>query len=136
MKAEKPEALRLAELLEKHMPDQVEKASAAELRRLHQHEIANNEWWGKTDWVQETCESHELGMHRADVLKQRIDRLLKQVENFDFILDQAFKDQKDAERYMHLKWILTDPTVKKKFDGATPEDIDVLLDQLIRSYDE
>ena len=29
-------------------------------------------WLDKTEWVQETVKSHELGMHRADVLKQRI----------------------------------------------------------------
>ena len=50
-------------------------ASAAELRRLHQHELANNEWSEKTEWVQNTAQPHELGMHRADVLKQRIERL-------------------------------------------------------------
>jgi hypothetical protein len=29
-------------------------------------------WLDKTEWVQETAKPHELGMHRADVLKQRI----------------------------------------------------------------
>ena len=29
-------------------------------------------WLDKTEWVQETVKPHELGMHRADVLKQRI----------------------------------------------------------------
>lgn len=67
---------------------------------------------------------------------EELRRLHKEVESFNSILDQAFKDQTDAERYMYLKWILTDPSVKKKFDDATPEDIDDLLDELIRSYDE
>ena len=30
-------------------------------------------WQEKTEWVQETVKPHELGMHRADVLKQRIE---------------------------------------------------------------
>lgn len=30
-------------------------------------------WQDKTEWVQETAEWHELGMHRADVLRQRIE---------------------------------------------------------------
>jgi hypothetical protein len=30
-------------------------------------------WLDKTEWVQETVKPHELGMHRADVLKQRIE---------------------------------------------------------------
>ena len=35
-------------------------------------------WLDKTEWVQETVKSHELGMHRADVLKQRIEEALPQ----------------------------------------------------------
>ncbi len=49
--------------------------TAAELRRLHQHELANDVWNEKTEWVQQTAQPHELGMHRADVLRQRIDHL-------------------------------------------------------------
>jgi hypothetical protein len=49
--------------------------AAAELRRLNQHELANNVWHEKTGWVQNTAQSHELGMHRADVMRQRIERL-------------------------------------------------------------
>ena len=73
-----PKALELAELLEDtesarlHLLPYV----AAELRHLHQHELAHKEWLDKTEWVQETCEAYELGMHRADALKRRIDRLV------------------------------------------------------------
>jgi hypothetical protein len=35
-------------------------------------------WLDKTEWVQETVKPHELGMHRADVLKQRIEATLAQ----------------------------------------------------------
>ena len=37
-------------------------------------------WLDKTEWVQETVKPHELGMHRADVLKQRIEATLVQPE--------------------------------------------------------
>ena len=37
-------------------------------------------WLDKTEWVQETVKPHELGMHRADVLKQRIEATLAQLE--------------------------------------------------------
>ena len=37
-------------------------------------------WLDKTEWVQETVKPHELGMHRADVLKQRIEAALAQPE--------------------------------------------------------
>ncbi|MGL4679546.1 MAG: hypothetical protein ACRCWC_09230 [Plesiomonas shigelloides] len=49
--------------------------AAAELRRLDRHEQATRVWSEKTDWVQETAKPKELGMHRADVLKKRIDDL-------------------------------------------------------------
>jgi len=49
--------------------------TAAELRRLHNYESACEIWSEKTNWVQDSSQSHELGKHRADVLKDRIDRL-------------------------------------------------------------
>ena len=72
-----PEALLLADELERYATTDAEKQAAAELRRLHQHELANNEWGERTQWVQDTCKPHELGMHRADVLKSRIAALEK-----------------------------------------------------------
>lgn len=68
-----PEALRLADECDEHMVDFAD--VAAELRRLHQHELVLQDWLDKTDWVQETAQAGELGMHRADVLKKRIDAL-------------------------------------------------------------
>ena len=77
-------ALRLADRLEHGRGDDViyAKPAATELRRLHaenerlhRFELANNLWHEKTDWVQETAQPLELGRHRADVLKQRIERL-------------------------------------------------------------
>ena len=38
---------------------------------------ALNAWHEKTDWMQETAQPMELGMHKADVLKQRIEHLNK-----------------------------------------------------------
>jgi hypothetical protein len=46
-----------------------------ELRRLHLFELAYQEWSNKTEWIQGTEDSSELGMHIADVLKQRIENL-------------------------------------------------------------
>jgi hypothetical protein len=45
------------------------------VRWLHQHELAHKIWLEKTEWVHETAQPQELGMHRADVLRQRIERL-------------------------------------------------------------
>jgi hypothetical protein len=62
-------------------------------------------WLDKTEWVQETVKPHELGMHRADVLKQRIEEAspqrtwvgldeedyIKAYELCDFDKDAAFE---------------------------------------------
>lgn len=57
----------------------VRKGAAAELRRLDARvkslEFSFNEWHDKTDWVQDTAQALELGMHRADVLRARIESL-------------------------------------------------------------
>lgn len=70
-----PEALRLAELLELGPRRAGYSTIATELRRLHMHELANIEWMEKTHWVRIGAQPGELGMHRADVIKQRFDRL-------------------------------------------------------------
>jgi len=80
---DKPKALRLANFLDdQYDPSHNLEEAAAELRRLSSVEraydalaLAYNEWTEKTQWVQETKQTRELGMHRADVLKQRIERL-------------------------------------------------------------
>jgi hypothetical protein len=51
---------------------------------LRQHEIANNLWIEKTDWVQQTAQDSELGLHRADALRLRI-------ENYEALLRQALE---------------------------------------------
>lgn len=87
-----PEALRLAHAMDggKLIDDSTEwadtlHAAADELRRLHarvqelererdNYKLAYDEWQDKTDWVQQTALPGELGKHRADVLRERIER--------------------------------------------------------------
>jgi hypothetical protein len=81
--SEQSTALRLAEALCNFAADtslsdrycEVMYEAADELRRLDKQELASNIWLEKTEWVQETAQPQELGMHRADVLRQRIERL-------------------------------------------------------------
>lgn len=65
--------LEMAERIERLIPGD---PLAAELRRLHIVEQAFQQWINRTEWVQKSAQSHELGMHRADVMKQRLDQLL------------------------------------------------------------
>lgn len=61
----------------------------AENERLQKFEAAYTEWSDKTDWVQETIQGYELGMHRADVLHKRC-------------RDGAFHQQAQADRIKEL----------------------------------
>lgn len=47
----------------------------AEVERLRRFEAAYIEWQEKTEWVQADAKPKELGKHRADVLRERIDAL-------------------------------------------------------------
>jgi len=46
---------------------------------LEQYRKSYYEWLEKTNWVQETASAKELGMHRADILRKRIEDLEKEV---------------------------------------------------------
>ncbi len=71
--SKQPEALRLADQLERmSLSTPWDKAAAAELRRLHQQELALIEWIEKTHWVQVDAQPLELGRHRADVIQMRV----------------------------------------------------------------
>ena len=49
------------------------------LLELEKYREAWYEWSEKTDWIQETATAKELGMHRADVMRKRIEDLEKEV---------------------------------------------------------
>ena len=49
------------------------------------YKAAYDEWQEKTEWVQQTATYDELGMHRADVLRKRIEQL----EEMNEYLDEA-----------------------------------------------
>ena len=38
------------------------------------------EWFDKTKWVQDSVQPHELGLHRADVLRNRIETQAREIE--------------------------------------------------------
>ena len=84
--SEKSEALRLAGALTAateqtdaeddviHVARWFVEDAAAELGRLNVYEYLLRDWLDRTDWVQETARPHELGMHRADVMRQRLEQ--------------------------------------------------------------
>lgn len=94
-------------------------ALQAEVERLKHFEAAYKEWSDKTDWVQESAEVRELGKHRADVMRERIERLqeekdsairilARQIDKFRAALIERDAFKADAERYQYLKYILDD----------------------------
>lgn len=76
-------------------------------------EAALEEWLRKTQWVQETATCKELGLHRADVLKARLQAALEGLEDLrierDRLLEENSKLRKDAERWrcaIGASWVL------------------------------
>ena len=49
------------------------------LLELEKYRESWYEWSEKTGWIQETATAKELGMHRADVMRKRIEDLEKEV---------------------------------------------------------
>ena len=49
------------------------------------YKAAYDKWQEKTEWVQQTATYDELGMHRADALRKRIEQL----EEMNEYLDEA-----------------------------------------------
>lgn len=100
-------------------------AVTAELDRLQQLEAAYNEWHDKTEWVQKTAKAHELGKHRADVLKERIDQLRAEVEMM----------REDAERWRYVSlqgddthWLNLLRVDLEDFGGNINAAVDALID--------
>lgn len=54
-----------------------------------EYKAAYDEWLSKTQWVQDTVKAGELGRHRADVLRMRIEALEAQVYSLRHIARQA-----------------------------------------------
>lgn len=71
-------------------------------KALSLNEAALNEWFDKTDQVQETSRGKELGLHRADALKLRIQELTKALED-------VLAEGTTQERPEHTRWV-TEPT--------------------------
>lgn len=67
---------------------------AARIAELEHFKTAFMEWHDKTDWLQKDIKPKELGMHRADVLRERIAQLEAQVQG---LRDDAERNKVDAE---------------------------------------
>lgn len=52
-----------------------QRREADAIDRIEALELALLEWHDKTEWVQQTSKAKELGKHRADVLRDRIEAL-------------------------------------------------------------
>ena len=67
-------------------------ALIAENDRLRQFEEAHMVWLEKTEWVQASAQALELGQHRADVLRSRIDQLKTENTSLHQKLGMAQRD--------------------------------------------
>ena len=74
-----PDVARLADkfaelVLSEHAAELVREAQLMR-NRMEMVDKALTEWLDKTEWVQKSAQVHELGKHRADIMRARIDRL-------------------------------------------------------------
>lgn len=67
------------------------------IKALEQFESAYKEWSDKTEWVQQTAKPKELGKHRADVLRERIEALEKDAARLNFL--QTTQEDGEGLRY-------------------------------------
>lgn len=113
----------LQEFLGEKTVEEVALELLAENDRLGRIEQAFSEWIEKTEWVQESVQALELGRHRADVLRTRIDQFKAENETL----------RKDAERYRwlqhgHSGYIEVVEWIGPHATGMTGEDLDALVD--------
>lgn len=78
-------------------------ALRAEVERLKRVEFGWDEWLEKTEWVQRTCKPKELGRHRADVLRLRIEQAEARADRLVETLQEA-RDRMLGQ----VKWVACD----------------------------
>ena len=76
------------------------------------------EWLDKTKWVQQTCQTHELGLHRADILRNRIEAFTAENERLNksaACLAETEATQEGGWKEAGHPWLWTyDPHLKEK----------------------
>lgn len=81
-----------------------EEALRQENKRLSDATYSLKEWLDKTEWVQKTAAPGELGLHRADVMRERIEALRKENKSYsDENLSLVKELRISAEREVALK---------------------------------
>lgn len=68
----------------------------------HEEEMKTclDEWFEKTDWIQKTAKASELGMHRADIMKKRIELLTEELKKES---NRAARAEQELEQ-MTSRW--------------------------------
>ena len=94
-----------------------------EIDRLQSFKTAYMEWSEKTDWVQDSATSKELGKHRADVIKDRFEVLNADAQRYRWLADN---DQLDP-RYQHEALTIA-------FSDLAGSALDGVVDSIIRQH--
>jgi len=99
------EVLRLAQLVKDREQECLTFSAGlnAQLRMNGDLKCALDVWMAKTEWVQKTHRGSELGMHRADVIKARIER-----KNELLLLALSAINMGDARLYPPAKAVMQD----------------------------
>jgi predicted RNase H-like nuclease (RuvC/YqgF family) len=113
--SKKPEAIQFADDRQSALDDdlyqwaldaeQMIRGMQPRIAELERFKAAYEEWHEKTEWVKETATYKELGKHRADVLRERIAKLEKDlVKESARTAEQKLRaDQLDKQHSMQAK---------------------------------
>ena len=82
------------------------------------YKAAYDKWQEKTEWVQQTATYDELGMHRADVLKKRIDEL--EAEN---------EDLKHQINSLEIRYCNLESDIEDAYRQCVHQSIDLAIEQ-------
>lgn len=72
------------------------------LNLYHQQLRAHNEWLDKTEWVQDTAHFSELGIHRADVIRKRLEQADARDKYLSERLKEAYNEIQEQARLLGM----------------------------------
>lgn len=75
----------------------------ARIAELERFKDAYDAWQEKTEWVQDTAAAGELGKHRADVLRERIEKLQSALSAAPAAQPWPTEEQPDGTVYVVLR---------------------------------
>lgn len=85
----------------------IEKAEDEAREFQYDYKAGLLEWLAKTEWVQNTAKPHELGKHRADIIKERMEALTQSEHEGWRHADELEQERKQLVWVIELLYLAT-----------------------------